>query len=184
MPKAKTTRKRAVKKDALTSELPKKEEVITGGNQYKFENCTGSITINHYNKKEETNTPVNKLEHWTNNPLDDRWLYLWNYNQNLIKINNEFIRTHDWELIEKQNHLLEAKRILLEYGTILDTTSKAELILQYYTGDIRGLKNLYNNYFQPSFYQFGPDEEEEIVEVTRSKRIRGKQPIYDDELFA
>ena len=185
MPKAKTTRKRITKKDAIKSELPKKEEKERiEQNQISIRNCQGPITIkNNYNKKGKLiEEPIDKNEHWTKNPLDDRWLYLWNYDQKIIKLQSEFYITTNWEIIDKINHLFEAKKILIKEGKIIETTPIEELIKLYYTGQIDQFRNYNNNYYQLTQYRFA--EEEEITETSKSHRIKGRQPINtDDHLY-
>ena len=181
MPKAKTTRKRITKKDANKSELPKEEKEIKEQSQYSIKNCQGPITINNnYNKKAKLiEEPVEKNEHWTKDPLDDRWLHLWHCDQKIIKLQSEFYITINWELIEKINHLFEAKKILIKEGRILETTPIEELIKLYYTGEIDKLRNYNNSYYQLTQYRFA---EEETTE--RSHRIKGRQPTnIDDHLY-
>src|SRR5829696_8988545 len=102
MPKAKTTRKRITKKEAKKTELQKQEEKKrVEQNQISIRKCQGPITINNYNKKGKLiEEPIDKNEHWTKNPLDDRWLYLWNYDQKIIRLQSEFYITTNWEIID------------------------------------------------------------------------------------
>jgi len=185
MPKA--VKKRITKKkDAVKSELPKQKEQKEEEYQINIRNCQGPITIKkNINKKVKLiEEPANKNEHWTKNPLDDRWLHLWNYDQKIIKLQSEFYITVNWELFEKINHLFEAKKALIEEGKIIETTQIEELLRLYYTGEIDKLKNYNNSYYQLTHYRFAEDPEEEQVEEI-SKRTRGKQPIKntDDHLY-
>ena len=185
MPKAKTT-KRITKKDVKKNELQEKEEEKgkIENNQFSIRNCQGPITINNnYNRKAKLiEEPVDKDEHWTKNPLDDRWLYLWHCDQKIIKLQSEFYITTNWELIEKINHLFEAKKILIKEGRILETTPIEELIKLYYTGEIDKLRNYNNSYYQLTQYRFA--EEEEIIETSGSHRIKGKQSTnINDHLY-
>ena len=183
MPKA--AKRKITKKDVKKNELPIKEEKERiEQNQLSIRNCQGPITINNnYSRKTKLiEEPVDKNEHWTKNPLDDRWLYLWNYDQKIIKLQSEFYITTNWELIDKINHLFEAKKILIKEGKIIETTPIEELIKLYYTGQIDQFRNYNNNYYQLTQYRFA--EEEEITEISKNHRIKGRQPTNtDDHLY-
>src|SRR6185436_1570219 len=100
MPKAKTTRRRVTKKDAVSEPQEPKREIIQEGNQYIFKNCTGAITIKYLNKNKAIELPGDDNEHWTKNPLDDRWLYWHHINQQIAEATNDFLRDADWSHIE------------------------------------------------------------------------------------
>lgn len=186
MPRVKTTRTKGkdVQNEPQKEEKPREEL----RHQISLNNCPGPININYYynteNKKEAT--PVDLKEHWTKNPLDNRWLYLWHYNQELIKLENKFAQTADWKLFPQINHFFTAKKELLGTGKIVDSTPLNEIVDLYYTGEPQVVRNRNTNFFQSTFYKFAdiPEEGEIIEEVSRSNSIRGRKPIKeDDHLF-
>src|SRR5438445_11358920 len=104
MPRAKTKKRRVIKKDA-TSEPQEPIREIKEGDQYIFKNCTGAITIKHHNRNKAIELPGDDSEHWTKNPLHDRWLYWWHINQQINKATKEFLKDPKWEYIERRNNL-------------------------------------------------------------------------------
>jgi hypothetical protein len=189
MPKAAIKKRKVVKKDVIKNELPKEEKETKEQSQVSIRNCQGPITINinSNNKTKLIKEPENINEHWTQDPLDDRWLYLWHYEQKITKLQSEFFLKINWEVFGKINYLFEAKKILLEEGRILETIPIEGLKKLYYTGEVNLFKNYNNNYYQQTYYQFTdiPEEGEIIEEVSRNNRIKGRQPIQysDDHLF-
>ena len=183
MPKAKTTKRRVIKKDAASEPQEPIRETIKEGNQYIFKNCTGAITIKYLNKNKAIELPGDDNEHWTKNPLDDRWLYWWHINQQINKATKEFLKDPRWEYIERRNSLQETEKKLLEEGKILDPTEKDKLILLYYTGGAKELRNYNNNYFEHTYHTFEPEEEKEETRVevvsTNFRRLRGKKVDYN-----
>ncbi len=182
MPRAKSVKTSAKGKDAQTQSEP--QQIIDETRSITINNSQVQIITNNNNQPKPRGQKVDLTNHWTKDPLDERWLYVWHYNQQLVKVENKFIETANWNEIKKINSLWDQKTELLANGIILDCTPIEELKLLYYTGDIQALKNLHNRYFQPSYFKFANIYEpgEIIEEVSRSSSIRGRKPLKFEDL--
>ena len=168
MPRAK---KALVKKDA-EGELVKSVNGLIEEKANNFWSCTAPITINNnYIKKKKTGIPEETANHWTKDKNDERWLYLWDIEQKIGRIQFEFHKTANWEAYRKINPLNKAKQILLEEGVITSPETSEEVHKTYYCNETKALKNYNNHYFQGAYYE--RTEEGEIIEeiIPKGKRI-------------
>lgn len=191
MPRVRKTRTKGkdVKNEPQKEERPQEENKSQKEelkNQIILNNCPGPVYINYYSTESKKVATPSLGNHWTKNPLDNRWLHLWHYNQELIKLESKFVQTADWKLFPQINHLFTAKKELLESGKIIDNTPLNEIVDLYYTGEPQVVRNRNTNFFQNTFYKFAdiPEEGEIIEEISRSNTIKGRKPVKeDDELF-
>ena len=167
MPRAKKT----TKKDAEGELINHVNEVIEQ-KANNFWSCTAPIHItNNYIKKKKEGIPENPTNHWTKDKNDERWLYLWDIEQKINRIQFEFHKTANWESYRKINPLNKAKQLLLEEGVIITPETSEELHKTYYCNETKALKNYNNHYFQGAYYE--KTEEGEIIEevIPKGKRI-------------